>query len=40
LKKFNAVIQQITSEELLQCAVKYFSVDSFSEVVVGPESNN
>ncbi len=40
LKKFNAVIQEITSEELLQCAVKYFSVDSFSEVVVGPESNN
>jgi zinc protease len=40
LEKFNAVIQEITSDDLLQCAVKYFSVDSFSEVVVGPKSNN
>ena len=39
LEYFNASIQNISAENLIECAQKYFIVDSFSEVVVGCQSN-
>jgi len=40
LQDFYAAVNKCSSEELLQIAKKYFSVSSFSELVVGPSSNN
>ena len=40
LQDFYAAVNKCSSEELLQIAKKYFSASSFSELVVGPSSNN
>tara|TARA_B110000438_G_scaffold293553_1_gene333602 strand:+ start:323 stop:1606 length:1284 start_codon:yes stop_codon:yes gene_type:complete len=40
LEHFYASIMKVTAESLMETAKKYYAVETFSELVVGPESNN